>query len=156
MNTALDFKSVLTDWLLGMALVAFDFSAGFRLRLERSEIDTDKPQVLYLDVKAMAYIGDLEEWKSFVQSLPMKARRGEEDEPAFAYRLMLLVGAEVRGVGLEHNGTLIIDTADNETITVTGKDDVWEESWSLSEPEDVAGENARFVVCDSEGELSAG
>lgn len=71
-------------------------------------------------------------------------------------RLMLLVGAKVKDVRLEQDGTLTIDTTDDETITVAGNDDVWEESWSLSEPEDVAGENARFVVCDSEGELSAG
>lgn len=80
----MDFKSVLTDWLSGMVLVAFNFSAGFRLRFERCESDIEKPQVLYFEVNAMAYIGDLKKWKSFVRSLPIKARRGEEDEPAFA------------------------------------------------------------------------
>jgi len=157
MNTVIDFESILTEWLLGMVLASFEFSAAFRLRFERFGTDTDnKPQVLYLDIKAMSYIGDLEQWKDFVESLPMEARRSEKDEPAFAYRLMLLIGAEVNAVVLASDGTLSIGTTDDEPITVVGKDDVWEESWILAEPENVAGENARFVNCDSEGELSSG
>jgi hypothetical protein len=156
MNTVIHLKSVLTEWLLGMVLVSFEFSAGFRLRFERlGSDDENKPQVIYLNIKAMSYIGDLDQWNDFVKSLPMEARRSETDEPAFAYRLMLIIGAEVNAVHLASDGTLSIGTNDGESITVVGKDDVWEESWMLAEPEDVAGENARFVACDSKGELSS-
>lgn len=146
-------RSVLADWLVGMIFAAVEFSAGFRLTFERSGDAADKPQVLYLDTKAMTYIGKLEQWENFVQSLPFKARRTENDEPAIAYRLMLLLGAEVSNVELASDGTLTIETTDGESITVVGRDDVWEESWSLAEPANVAGEEStpRFVICDSEG-----
>ena len=157
MNTVINLQSVLTEWLLGMVLVSFEFSAGFRLRFERSQSDADnKPQVLCLDIKAMSYIGDLEQWKNFVKSLPLEARRSEKDEPAFAYRLLLLIGAKVNTVQLASDGKLGIGTTDDESITVVGTDDVWEESWIVAEPEDVIGENSRFVACDSNGELTSG
>jgi len=157
MSTVISIRSILTEWLLGMVLVSFEFSAGFRIRFERPGGDAEnKPQVIYLDIKAMSYIGDLDQWKGFVKSLPMEARRSETDEPAFAYRLMLLIGAEVNVVDLTHEGTLIIGTSDGESIAVVGKDDTWEESWILAEPEDVIGENARFITCNSSGELFFG
>jgi len=156
MNATENIKQMLNDLLLGMTLVAMEFSAGFRLRFERPANTSDKPQVLYLDIKAMTYFGELEQWKNFVQSLPIKARRIENDEPAIAYRLLLMIGSEISGVELGYDGTLTIETTDNESITVVGKDDVWDESWLLVEPEDVAGGNARFVSCDSMGGLLAG
>lgn len=148
-------KSTLTDWLLGMILVAFDFSAGFRLRFERPGA-SDKPQVLYLEIKSKMLIGNVNKWQEFVQSLPLKARRGELEDPALAYRCMLLVGAEITGVELSGDGSLDIETGDNEAINIKGQDEVWEESWILSEPREVVGNNARFVICDSHGAVSSG
>ena len=157
MNTVINLQSVLSEWLLGMVLASFEFSAGFRIRFERIGSEAEnKPQVIYLDIKAMSYVGDLDQWKDFVKSLPFEARRTEKDEPAFAYKLMLLIGAEINSVQLACDGTLSIGTTDGEPITVVGKDDVWEESWILAEPEDLSGWSARFVTCDSQGKLLSG
>lgn len=157
MTKVIDFQSVVNEWLSGTVFAAFGFSGSFRLRFESAENENvDKPHVLYLDIKSMVYVGDLKKWKIFVHSLPMNARRGEEDEPALAYRLMLMIGSEIKRADIARDGTLTIDTSDNESITIGGKDEVWDESWILREPEDVAGKHAKFILCDSQGELVSG
>lgn len=143
----------LEQWLLGMEIVAFDFHAGFRLRLERAEERSGCPQVLYLEVKARMLFDEEGKWDQFVALLPIKARRGEADEPALAYRLMLVMGAKVAGSDLLECGDLIISTSDNEKLIVKGTDDVWDDSWVLLEPDDLLGGGGRLLACDSQGNI---
>jgi hypothetical protein len=156
MNEFKNVKDLINDWLLGMIIASFSFSAGFVIRLEREKISDEKPNVLYLDIKAAARSGDKASWEKLVASLPYKARRGEVDEPALAYMIMLLVGSEITSVDLDDDGSISISigTTDGETLYISGVDDVWDESWVLSEASEVCGENQRAVICSASGNLS--
>ena len=109
--------------------------------------------MLSLDLRSGVRVGNEDDWKRFISSLPLQARRGEKDEPALAYRLMLLLGATIREVNLLDDGSISIGTTDGETITVQGLEDVWEESWVLEEPREVAGDNAKSITCRSDGKI---
>ena len=153
MNEDIYLEGMLNEWMVGTIFASFEFSAGFVLKFERIKATPPKPQVFYLDIKADSYIGDRKEWENFVKSLPIKEYGTEENKPAFAYRLMFLLGAEMLGVNLKNDGTIILNIKDDDFITVNGRDDVWDESWSLYESRDLAGEDARCIVCDSEGKI---
>ncbi len=153
MNEFKNVKDLINDWLLGMIIVSFSFSAGFVIRLEREKISGEKPNVLYLDIKAAARSGDKASWEKLVASLPYKARRGEVDEPALAYMIMLLLGSEITSVDLDDDGSISISTTDGETLYISGVDDVWDESWVLSEASKICGENSRAVICSASGNL---
>ncbi|MCP1674013.1 hypothetical protein J2T57_001112 [Natronocella acetinitrilica] len=155
MTTTSRLQAILGEWLVNMTLASFEFSAGFRVQFESRETDEiDRPKVMILEIKSMSHIGEIDEWNNLVESLPKASRRTERHEPAFAYGLMLLVGVTVNAVRVEQDSTLIIETSDGESITIAGRDDVWEESWILAEPEDVAGVAAKFAACDSQGAIS--
>jgi len=153
MNKLDNIKSLLSEWLVGTIFASINFAVGFTIRLERTETSDKKPNVLNLDIRSTARFGNEGEWKHFIDSLPFKTRRGEIDEPALAYRLMLLLGAMISEVELKGDGSISISTTDGETFTVLGIEDVWEESWVLTEPRDVAGEQARSIICSSEGSV---
>lgn len=146
-------RELLAEWLVGTVFVSVSFAAGFTLRFERPETSYEKPNVLYLDIKATARVGDESKWKQFVDSLPFKARRDEIDEPALAYRLMLLLGSTVSDIELKDDSSIYITTTDHETLVVMGVEDVWEESWALAESKEIAGENARSIICTSHGDV---
>lgn len=153
MNETEEYESILSQWLVGMNLASFEYAGVFSLQFEQSGRVTDKPKVLRLDILAKTYINDMGSWNSFVHSLPIKDRRTEKDHPAFAYRLMVLIGATIIEVELKKNRTLVMKTSDGEDIAVLGEDDVWDDSWWLYEPDDVAKGNEHFVTCSSRGEL---
>lgn len=153
MNNLNEKKNLLTEWLVGTVFASIAFDAGFSIRLERSSVSNDKPNVLILNIRSIARIGDENDWKRFIDSMPLKARRGEEDEPALAYRLMLLLGAEVKGIDLHDDGSISIVTTDGETIVISGVEDVWEESWVLEESKEVTKGAPRAVVCSSGGSI---
>lgn len=154
MNEFKNIKDLINDWLVGMIVASFSFSAGFVIRLEREKISDGKPNVLYLDIKAVARSGDLVSWERLVASLPYKARRGEDDEPALAYMIMLMIGSEVTAADLSNDGILSISTTDDETLYISGVDDVWDESWVLRENSELGGENPRTIICSANGKLS--
>ncbi len=137
-------------------MVAFDYSAGFRLRFEHTNVEKDKPNVIHLEIKSGCYFGKDEQWSDFIESLPLKIRRSEKGDPALAYRLMLLIGASVCGVDVREDGNLTIETTDKETLTIQGRDDVWDESWIMSEPKEISGNKAKFIICDSKGNFFSG
>jgi hypothetical protein len=138
-----------------MELVAVDYSAGFNLRFERKNNPIDLPNVLILEIKADAYVGDSASWSGFIKSLPLTSRRGENGEPALAYRLMLLIGSTVTFAKISENSDLIIETSDNEAITIVGNDDVWEESWIVRELGNVNDPKLRFIQCLDNGTITS-
>ena len=145
--------TLLSDWLTGMVLVSINYAAGFVVRLERDQPEKDKPSVLRLTIKSSARFGSEENWKGFLSSLPLKARRGEIDEPGLGYRLILALGAQIKDIKLQDDGLLSLSTNDKEELVIPGTEDVWEESWALEELKEVAGEEAKSIVCDSYGKI---
>lgn len=129
MNNLNEIKHLLTEWLIGTVFTSITFTAGFSIRLERSSVSGDKPSVLILNIRSIARVGGESHWKRFIDSMPLKARRGEKDEPALAYyRFMFLLGAEINDIELSGDRSISIVTTNDETVVVTGVEDVWEES----------------------------
>ena len=142
------------DWLIGMIVASFNFSAGFIIRLERETPIPNHPNVLYLEFKSRAIFGDSESWSKFVDSLPLSARRGEPDEPAIAYMIMMMLGARITSVNLAEDGTLSIGTTDGDTLHLSGVEDIWDESWIISVKTELNEVGEKEICCDSEGNLS--
>lgn len=153
MNNLNEIRCLLSEWLVGTIFSTITFAAGFSIRLERSTLKDYKPNVLKLDIRSAARVGDEYDWKRFIQTLPLKARRGEEEDTALAYRFMLLLGAEIKGVDLLDDGSISIVTTDEETVVISGVENVWEESWALVESRDIVEENPRSIVCGSDGKV---
>lgn len=154
MNNLNEIKHLLTEWLVGTVFASITFAAGFTIRLERVLVSSGKPSILMLNIRSVARVGDEAEWKRFIDSMPLEARRGEEDEPALAYRFMLLLGAEINDIELHDDGSISIFTTDKEAVVVTGKEDVWEESWVVEESREIASDNPRSIVCRSDGHIT--
>ena len=155
MKTTDTILSMLSDWLNGMILASFTYSAGFILRLERDVLVTNKPNVLFLTIRSSAIFDSKEEWSDFVNLLPMKTQQLDEDEPAVAYRLMLNLGKKIKKIEFGGNNTLILYIAnlDGEKLLIPGVDDVWEESWVVEELEELAGHAKRTILCDAFGKI---
>ena len=142
------------EWLANMTIAAFEYAALFRIRLE-SNIHTRKtPNVLYLELRSRTYFGNYTEWTKLVESMPFPARREEFDYPTFAYRIMLSIGSDITNVEILDDGTLILFTSDEEKITISGLEDVWEESWILTEAKDLPNASNKQIICDSQGKIS--
>lgn len=77
MNNLNEIKHLLTEWLIGTVFTSITFTAGFSIRLERSSVSGDKPSVLILNIRSIARVGGESHWKRFIDSMPLKARRGE-------------------------------------------------------------------------------
>ena len=107
-----------------------------------------------LDIKSKVIFDSKSEWESFISSLPMLNRRGEYDEHALALRLFLSIGASITMAEVIKSGVLLLETSDNETIRVSGTEDVWDDSWSLSVPEDVPQSGPhKYIVCLNDGHI---
>lgn len=136
-----------------MVVAAFTYAASFTVRLERNrrrERD-GRPGVLVLDPKATWWIGEREAWDTFLASLPLRARRIDPQEPALAYRLMLLIGTTITTATLGADGTLTLATEDGEAITIQGTTAIWDESWTLYVPPDVPGHDQWYIECLPDG-----
>lgn len=151
-----EISTLLFDWLTGMILVSVNYASGFTARFERENSDKDKSNVLHLIIRSSARFGAEEDWKTFLNSLPIKVRRGEVDDPGLAYRLMLALGSQVQVVELAPDGTLSLSTTDQEVFVIPGIEDVWEESWALEELQEIAGDDAKSFVCDASGKIRFG
>lgn len=156
MKNSDDISTVLLEWLTGMVPVSVNYAAGFAVRLEREISKKGKPNVLHLTIRSSARFGSQEDWKSFLSLLPIKDRRGETGDSGLAYRLMLMLGSQIRDIELTFDGTLSLSTTDMEVLIIPGIEDVWEESWVLEELEEIAGDDAKSIVCDSSGEIHFG
>ena len=153
MKNTQEIKEIVAGWMQGMTFTSFSHAAGFSLQFEYGGFEPDRPKVLCLEIQARCYIGSIEDWNRFIAQLPLRARRTDSDEPALAYWLMLLMGANIHHVQIDGEGTLSIFTSDSEILTVEGIDDVWEESWILRQPPDLG---KLEIVCDSQGNLTTG
>lgn len=60
---------------------------------------------------------------------------------------MFLLGAEINDIELSGDRSISIVTTDDETVVVTGVEDVWEESWAVEESREIVGDNPRIIVC---------
>ncbi|TGM98457.1 hypothetical protein [Leptospira dzoumogneensis] len=150
----IDRSGILKEWLANMTIAAFEYAAMFRIRLESNVRIRTTPNVLYLELRSRAFFGSYTEWTSLVESMPYPARRGELDYPTFAYRIMLCIGSDIIKVEILDDGTLVLLTSDNEEITISGIEDVWEESWILTESSDLPNASKKQIICDSQGEIS--
>jgi len=151
-----ELSTLLFDWLTGMILVSVNYAPGFTVRFERETSDNGKPDVLHLIIRSSARFGAEEDWKTFLNSLPIKVRRGDIDDPGLAYRLMLGLGSQIQGIDLAPDGTLSLSTTDHEIFVIPGIEDVWEESWVLEELQEIVGDEAKSFVCDASGKIRFG
>jgi hypothetical protein len=149
-----NFDRILKEWLLGMVIASFSFSAGFSIRLERKVLSSEYPNVLYLDIKSLSRIGNKVDWDRLVKSMPFEARGIEPSEPAFAYMLMLLLGSEIVSLDIG-NEALAMDTTYGKKLYIECVDDVWDESWVLGDRTDLVGENTRAIICKADGTFLA-
>lgn len=149
-----EITKIMKEWLIGMVVASFNFSAGFILRFEREEPRSNHPNVIYLEFKSQAIFGSSENWSKFLRSLPLSPRRGEPDEPAIAYMIMMMLGAKISSVNLSEDGTLSIGTTDGDTLHLRGIEDVWDESWILSVKSELTETSDEEICCDSEGNIS--
>lgn len=149
-----DHSGILKEWLANMTIAAFEYAASFRIRLESNVRTRKTPNVIYLELRSTVYFGSYTEWTNLVESMPFPARREEFDYPTFAYRIMLSIGSDITDVEILDDGTLILFTSDNEKITILGLEEVWEESWILTEAKDLPNASNKQIICDSQGKIS--
>jgi hypothetical protein len=158
-NDSSEIQRVLSMLLDNMVVAAFEYAAGFRIRLER-ELSEGSPNNLLpfhltLDLRGNWWVGERAEWISLMNGLPLKARRGEPDAPFMAFRLMLMVGATITEVTIATDSSLSLSTSDGEVLHVEGKEAVFEESWLIEAPPDIPGYDQWYVGCGSQGQLFA-
>ncbi|TGL45672.1 hypothetical protein EHQ61_18560 [Leptospira wolffii] len=150
----IDYNGILKEWLANMSIAAFEYAALFRIRLESNVRTRTSPNVLYLELRSPVYFGSHAEWINLVESMPYPARRGELDYPTLAYRIMLCIGSDIINVEILDDGTLALFTSDDEKITISGIEEVWEESWILTEANDLPNASDKQIICDSQGKIS--
>jgi len=144
-----EMKQTLSSWLVGMELVGLQCESVFILYFQRPEDVAGLPYSLNLCLYSEVRIGQAKYWTNFLESMPKKPKRGEPDYPALAYMFMLLVGSKVTEVTLNDDSSLEIKTSDDETINISGANEFFDISWDLTEPEDIKGDQAKFITCDA-------
>ncbi len=149
-------RPILSSLLKNMAVVGFEYYAGFSVRLER-EVRQDSllPFQLDLELKGDWRIGDPQEWELELSRFPQRPVSVDQDEPYRAYRLMSLVGDHVIDVMLAPDGSLTLATPRHENLYIAGIESIDEDSWVIRVPSDLPEYDKWLFICDSEGHVFA-
>lgn len=129
---------------VGKYIVAFEYAAGFVVRLEAHERSPGPRHVLMY-------------WSAEVRApstpAPIEVRgalRVDPFVPPVAFQLAIAIGAKVDAVEIAVDGTLTLKTSDSDVFEVRGVDENVEYSWSLLP--DAATEDWS-IVCDNNGHI---
>jgi hypothetical protein len=153
-------NDLVSEWLQGRILAAFEFAAGFRLRIETigsaELMPTSKfPEIAILDLKSDWGFGSPDLWGSTVERISVTVGTELLEEPTQAFCLMRLIGhmiVEVN-VALDAFLSLVFDTGD--ILFVKPFTNVWDESWLIYPPPDLPGDQMVSILCDAHGVVSA-
>ena len=148
-------EAIIKKLLIGTYLTAMHYAAGFRVEFSRegNPPDPAMPMVVWLTMRSQWWIGEREKWEALLKKAPIHYAGCEADEPMLAYALMCLHGARIEDVALYDDSTLTLVTSLHANIHLSGKDDTFEESWSIDIPLDVPNHELWSVVCSDTGEL---
>jgi hypothetical protein len=142
--------------LKGAHLTAVFITGDFRLEFSRSDAATDvAPPVAYLTLRSDWWIGDRDQWEGLLNApvvFPAPSEVKREAMKAYAIVCLYRGGAEVEDIALSDDGTLVLSTSMG-ALAISGREDVFEESWILDVPPGVPGHDLWSVVCTNTGEL---
>ena len=149
-------RLVLGRLLVGAYLCDVTYSAGFRVETtrDRKHASPGSPLVVRITLRSDWRIGDAESWADLLAGSPWEDMgSGENYDPMRAYALVWLSGAQINAVHLTDQGSLTLETSAGRDLWLSGSDAVFEESWIVSVPPGVPGQNDWSVVCSDRGEL---
>jgi len=150
-------RTIATRLLVGTRPTEFRYSGLFSLDFSRESRPSDPklPMVVALTFRSDWWIGDKSEWLQFLSKHPEGFLEGKFEDAIKGYALMCLglSGARVDSVDVDSAGSLSIRTSVGKTLTLSGREDIFEESWIIDVPPGVPNHEFWSVVCTDRGEL---
>lgn len=149
--------AIVQELLVGASFTSVKYATFFHLELSHGtekSMNPRLPMVMWLTLISEWWLGDRDSWEKFRREpmtyLPVCKI---EEEAKRAYALVCLIGSEIEKTQLGKDGMLTISTSAGASLHLSGREDIFEESWIIDVPRDVPNNELWSVVCTDEGEL---
>ncbi len=146
---------VLARLVVGASFSAVSYAAGFRVELSRGGANQlgEVPRISWLGLLSEWRVGDSADWQRALASAPWQPPEGEPDDPMRAYALAWLCGTRVLDATISDESALHLRTDVGKDVWVSGHNDFFDKSWTVTVPADIPHHGGWSVTCADDGAL---